>query len=113
VKNLVNGVRPSVLSAACTPALAAASVAQSYALGQPAVRGWVAASAFGLHAGRTTSVKINNYTGTISAQQEVRRDGMATLIEGRIVSAARIQSVQVDKVKGGTARGIPPRGRPV
>ena len=110
MENLVRDVRPSVLAAACTPVLAAASVAQSNALGQPAVRSWVATSLFGLHAGRTDIRQINNYMGTTSA----KGTGMATSIaEGRAVSAMRIQPVQVDKVKGGSARGIPPRGRPV
>ena len=109
VKNL-SDVRPSVLAPACTPALAVASVAQTYALGQPAVRGWVTTASFGLHVGRTASMKINNYKGTTSA----KGDGLATsIIEDRSVSAVRIQPVQVDKVKGGNARGIPPRGRPV
>ena len=107
--NFVRDVRPSVLASACSPALAAASVAQTYALGQPAVRGQVATASFGLLAGRTASEKINNSMGT-----SAKGTGLATsIVEGRNVSAMRIQPVQVDKVEGGHARGIPPRGRPV
>jgi hypothetical protein len=109
MKNLSDVQRP-VLAAACPLPFAVASVAQTYALGQPAVTDWVTTASFGLHAGRTASMKINNYKGTTSA----KGDGLATsIIEGRSVSATRIQPVQVDKVKGGNARGIPPRGRPV
>jgi len=111
--NSTRDVRPFGLAAACTP-LAVAPVAQAYALGQPAVQSWVTNPAFGLHAGLTAREEINNYKGITSANGA----GMATSIDGRIVSArsisaTRIQPVQVDKVKGGDARGIPPRGTPV
>jgi hypothetical protein len=106
--NIIRDVRPFGLAAACTP-LAVAPVAQAYALGQPAVQSRVTNPAFWLHAGLAAREEINNYNGITSAKGA----GMATSIEGRSVSATRIAPVQVDQVKGGDARGIPPRGTPV
>jgi hypothetical protein len=104
--------RPFGLVAAC-PALAdVVTTTQTPLLGHLAVRGQLndlAAPAPRL--GGTE--KINNYTGTTSAIG----DG-AVRVDHVPGPATRVQTVQVDKVRGGsafaaTARGIPPRGRPV
>jgi hypothetical protein len=111
VENFVSDLRPSVLTSVSLSALAVAASAQVCTLGQPAVEIRVrTAPGFLLHAGTSATVKINNYNGTTSAMGE----GMAASITyEQKVSAARVQTAQVDKVKGGDARGIPPRGRPV
>ncbi len=104
------GWRPSTLAAACAPS-ALATVAQTYALGQPAVAINVrTAPTFG-HPAQVGATKINNYMGTVAA---VSAEGVteSSLIPMN-AAAARVQKVQGDKVKGGDARGIPPRGRPV
>lgn len=110
MERLWSDSRPSVPAAACAPGFAAfPSTAQAYVLGQPAVNVQLhklAAPMFG----HVVTSKINNYMGTTSAKGE----GVATsIMRDQKVSAARIQTVQVDKVMGGDARGIPPRGRPV
>jgi hypothetical protein len=92
-------------------ALAVAASAQVRTLGQPAVEIRVrTAPGFLLHAGTGATLKINNYNGTTSAMGE---GTAASITYESKVSAARVQKAQVDKVKGGDARGIPPRGRPV
>ena len=107
--------RPSPLAAARVPA-ALAKVTQVCVLGQPAVQIQVrTAPIFGhlLTEGATT--KINNYIGTIAA---AAAEGATTSVLHRTSSAVevlkpRAQKVQGDMVKGGDARGIPPRGTPV
>jgi hypothetical protein len=100
--------RPSALATACAPAFVAPA-AQGQALGLPAVSTptWLPTLAFNpekLHATSLTISKINNYIGS----------GPATSItQDQKVSAQRVQTVQADMVKGGDARGIPPRGTPV
>jgi hypothetical protein len=59
------------------------------------------------------ALKINNYMGSTSALGEG-----AVRVDHGPGSATWVQTVQVDKARGGsafvaTARGIPPRGRPV
>ena len=106
--NITRDVRPFGFAAACSP-LAVAPVAPAYALGQPAAQSRVTSPTLWLHAGLIARKEINNYNGITSAKGA----GMATSIVGRTVSATRISPVQVDQVKGGDARGIPPRGTPV
>jgi hypothetical protein len=58
----------------------------------------------------TNAARINNYIGITSAMGE----GLAaSSTYGQRISAVRTQVAQLDKAKGGDARGIPPRGRPV
>jgi len=111
VEKILRDLRPSVPVSVRVPALAVAAAAQVCTLGQPAVEILVRTSpVFLLHAETDATVKINNSNGTTSAMGE----GMAAPTGyGQKVSATRIQSAQVSKVKGGDARGIPPRGRPV
>jgi hypothetical protein len=100
-------MRPSALASACAPAFVAPA-AQGF-LGLPAVSTptWLPTLAFNpekLHATSLTIDKINNYIGS----------GPATSItKDQKVPAQRVQTVQADMVKGGSARGIPPRGKPV
>jgi len=126
------GWRPSTLAAACAPS-ALATAAHAYALGQPAVAIQVplgkdlsafagenlAGSGFKVrtapmfgHAANTGAMKINNYMGTVAAVVTAEGVTESSLIPMN-AAAARVQKVQGDKVKGGDARGIPPRGRPV
>jgi len=106
--------RPSSLAAVC--ALPVPTFAQGR-LGQTAVGTLLitVAPISGLGATTITTSKINNnYMGATSAYG----DGVATPItKDQKVSARNIagtvQTVQVDKAKGGNAHGIPPRGRPV
>ena len=57
------------------------------------------------------TVKIDNYMGTIAA---AAAEGATTSRKAiSAASALRVQTVQGDMVKGGNARGIPPRGTPV
>jgi hypothetical protein len=109
VTKFLSDLRPSVLSLVDASAVAVGS--QVCTLGQPAVEIQVrTAPVFLLHAGVSGSPKINNYNGTTSAKGE----GMATSTAYQQKdSAARVRTAQVDKAKGGNARGIPPRGRPV
>jgi len=112
VESIQRDWRPSALASACAPAAAlVAPPAQVYVLGQPAVEIHVrTAPTFGLDARSLTTNKINNYMGSTSAMGE----GMATSHrKDQKVSVQRVQTVAGDKVKGGNARGIPPRGRPV
>ena len=112
VERILRDWRPSALASACAhPTALVASGAQAYVLGQPAVEIHVrTAPNFGLDAMTPTTNKINNYMGSTSAMGE----GMATShLKDQKVSVQRVQMVAGDKVKGGNARGIPPRGRPV
>ena len=127
------GWRPSTLAAACAPTMpslstaglpalapsvrgtAPAAVAQAYPLGQPAVSIHIpvkvrTAPMFG-HAAVVDAMKINNYMGTVAAV--VAEGATTSSLMPMNAAAARVQKVQGDKVKGGDARGIPPRGRPV
>jgi hypothetical protein len=109
VTKFLRDLRPSALSPVNASAVAAGS--QVCTLGQPAVEIQVrTAPVFLLHVGAGASQKINNYNGTTSAKGE----GMATSTAYQQKdSAARVRTAQVDKAKGGNARGIPPRGRPI
>jgi hypothetical protein len=98
--------RPSALASACAPAFVAPAAQGSF-LGLTAVPTptWLPTLAFipeKLHATTLTTSKINNYIGSGPA-----------ITQGQKVSAQRVQTVQIDMVKGGDARGIPPRGTPV
>jgi hypothetical protein len=116
VTRILNDLRPSTLASAY--AFAAAAGSQDCTLGQPAVEIQVrTAPVVPLHSGVGATLKINtfggadqrnNYNGTASAMGE----GMAMSYEQK-VSATRVPAVRTDKAKGGNARGIPPRGRPV
>jgi hypothetical protein len=91
--------RPSTVAAACAPH-AVASAAQAHVLGQPAVRIRVrTAPTFRITPAGGATPKINNYINGIDA---------ASAVEG-----AAKTSMQLVLVKGGDARGIPPRGTPV
>jgi len=102
------GWRPSTLAAACVPS---ATVAQPHALGQPAVAIKVRTAPIFGHAADFGATKINNYMGTIAAA--VAEGATTSSLIPMNSAAVRVQKVQGDKVKGGDARGIPPRGRPV
>lgn len=111
--------RPSALTAVCTPATPAIA-AQALVLGQPAVSVQVrTAPIFGLLPATPGAPKINNYIGTAAAAPATGTagDGATTSLI-QTVSATqnkhvRNEKVQSDMVKGGDARGIPPRGTPV
>ena len=101
--------RPSMLAAACVPSVLA-NAAQGTVLGQPAVQVRVrTAPIFGHQLAEGGATKINNYIGTIAAAPAAERAATSALSS----SALRVQKVQGDMVKGGDARGIPPRGKPV
>jgi len=106
-----NTWRPSAQAAACSP-FALAGAAQVHLLGQPAVQARVrTAPTYGLLPAAGATVKIDNYMGIIAA---AAAEGATT--SRKAISAAaklRVQTVQGDMVKGGNARGIPPRGTPV
>jgi hypothetical protein len=107
--------RPSALAAACIQ-FPYANAAQAHALGQPAVSVQVrTAPAFGLLPATAGAPKINNYIGTAAAAPATpaaAAEGATTSLSLK-VSAPRNEKVQRDMVKGGDARGIPPRGTPV
>jgi hypothetical protein len=105
------GWRPSTLVPACAPSVLA-SAAQPYALGQPAVSIKVRTAPIFGHASVVGAMKINNYMGTVAAVVTAEGVTESSLIPMN-AAAVRVQKVQGDKVKGGDARGIPPRGRPV
>lgn len=111
MEKILSDLRPWAPTSVRVPALAVAAAAQVCTLGRPAVEILVRTSpVFLLSAGAVATIKINNYIGTTSALG----DGMATSTAyEHKVSATRVQAAQVDKVRGGDARGIPPRGRPV
>jgi hypothetical protein len=114
--------RASVPASACVPApaarIVAAATTQGYLLGLPAVGGLGRCFAPMSRLTKATSLstdKIHNYMSTTHATGE----GMTMSIgRDRMLGAERANRelptlVQVDMVKGGDARGIPPRGRPV
>jgi hypothetical protein len=107
--------RPSALAAACIQ-FPYANAAQVHVLGQPAVSVQVrTAPVFGLLPATAGALKINNYIGTAAAAPALpaaAAEGATTSLL-LTVSAARNEKVQSDMVKGGDARGIPPRGTPV
>jgi hypothetical protein len=104
------GWRPSTPASACPPnALAAAQVP---CLGQPAVAIRVQTAPIFGHKAVAGAMKINNYMGTIGAAAATEGATASSLIPMNSVFV-RVQTVQGDKVKGGDARGIPPRGKPV
>jgi hypothetical protein len=123
--------RPSTPASACPPN--ALATAQVPCLGQPAVAIPVrivrdlsaftgsdhAGSGFKVqtapifgHAAVASATKINNYMGTIAAAAATEGATASSLLPMNSVFV-RVQKVQGDKVKGGDARGIPPRGKPV
>jgi hypothetical protein len=105
--------RPSALAAACSP-FALAGAAQAHLLGQSAVQVRVrTAPTNGLLPAAGATVKINNYIGTIAAAAAEGATTSREPISAVPTPALRVQKVQGDMVKGGDARGIPPRGTPV
>lgn len=101
--------RPSSLASACAPSVP--TFARGH-LGQTAVETLLIPTAS--ISGLGVINKINNYMGATSAHG----NGVATPIaqDQKVFTAkvaGTVQTVQVDKVKGGNARGIPPRGKPV
>ncbi len=119
--------RPSALAAVCSqlPALqvgvlpvlseAPFTMTQAYGLGQFAEAATVrTATTFGMAEQAAVSTKINNYIGAVPATAPNGANpamAAATSILAQLPSAiARTQHAGVDKVKGGDARGIPPRG---
>ena len=101
--------RPSALPAVCTPS-ARANAAQAHALGQPAVSIQVrTAPTFGQAPAVAGALKINNYIGTIPAAAAAGLGATTSLS----LTAGPDRKGQGDRVKGGDARGIPPRGTPV
>jgi hypothetical protein len=91
--------RPSAPTSACAPNALAPS-AQAHVLGREAVQIQVRTAPFAALAGESATVKINNYIDTAMSNLPTPASAWA-------------QKVQDDKVKGGDARGIPPRGTPV
>jgi hypothetical protein len=107
VATILRNRRPSVLAAACAPSVLGHAVRGSV-LGQPVVQIRVrTAPVFGYPMAEASATKIN-YNGTFAAAAAERA---ATPV---LPSSAKwAQKVQGDMVKGGDARGIPPRGTPV
>ena len=104
------GSRPSSLASACAPSVP--TFAQGH-LGHTAVETLLIPTAPISGLGAINKIN-NNYMGATSASG----NGVATPItQDQKVSARNVagtvRTVQVDKVKGGNARGIPPRGKPV
>jgi hypothetical protein len=112
--------RPSALAAACTQ-FPYANAAQVHVLGQPAVSVQVrTAPVFGHLPAIAGALKINNYIGTAAAAPALpaaAAEGATTSLLPTVSAAqyknVRNEKVQRDMVKGGDARGIPPRGTPV
>ncbi len=103
VERILRDWRPSTLAASCPSAVSVVPAAEAYVLGSPAVAIQLrTAPTFGLHATTSTNSKINNSMNMTTSHLQEQK-----------VSAQRVQTVAGDKVKGGDARGIPPRGRPV
>jgi hypothetical protein len=103
--------RPSALVAARAP-FAFGNAAQAHALGQPAVSVQVrTAPPAALIAANGGALKINKCIGAAAAAPAAV-DGTTTSLR-QTVSAPRDEKVQGYMVKGGDARGIPPRGTPV
>jgi len=123
VANFASDLRPSVPTAgtsAFVAPLAAVKLARVCSLGHRTVGVPAPISATRGTSARTSearisqawinAARINNYIGITSAKGE----GLAaSSMYGQPVFAVRNQVVQLDKAKGGDARGIPPRGRPV
>lgn len=103
-----NFQRPSTFAAACAPVAVAASPARTYVAGLSAVPAPIAKLLVPTWDMRRKAgvSKINNSMGI-------------ALTEGKAKSISQDQSVfgpqvhTVDQIQGGSARGIPPRGRPV
>jgi hypothetical protein len=111
VKNMRIGLRPSTPAPVGMSAFAIECVAQDHVLGQPAVETRIRISpTSGSKASGSTTSKIN-YMGTTS----YLADGSATSINvDWNVATTRHQKAQLDLATGGgTARGVPPRGKPV
>jgi hypothetical protein len=109
VSNSGRGLRPSVLTSVSLPSFAVACPVQVEVLSQAHVLGQAhvldqAAPVVSLPTGLSATKKINNYNGTTSAM---------SIVEYPKASAPRQLQVEVGTAKGGDARGIPPRGRPV
>jgi hypothetical protein len=115
VENFTSVLRPSAVPAVRISARTSATATQVCTLGRPAVEILVRTSPlFLLRPESSATLKINseshNYNGTTSAMGE----GMATPISyQQTVSATWSPLARDGKAKGGDARGIPPRGRPV
>jgi hypothetical protein len=95
--------------------VAAKTVAAPTVVGQPAVSVRVrTAPIFGLLPGGTSALKINNSIGADAAAPAAAASAATTLIltVPAVPVAPRNEKVQA-MVKGGDARGIPPRGTPV
>lgn len=110
--------RPSAPTSGCAPSLLA-NAAQVHLLGQPAVQIQVrTAPGFGPAPVTAGALKINDYIGAIgaiaaAAPAAAATEGATTSLNLTVSAAERVQKVQGDMVKGGDARGIPPRGKPV
>ena len=112
--------RPSALAAVFIQ-FPPANAAQVHVLGQPAVSVQVrTAPASGLLPATAGTLKINNYIGTAAAAPAMpaaAAEGATTSLLLKVSAAqyksVRDEKVQRDMVKGGDARGIPPRGTPV
>jgi hypothetical protein len=103
--------RPSALVAARIP-FAFGNAAQAHALGQPAVPVQVRTAPNSGLIPATGALKINNCIGATAAAAPAAVEGTTTSLR-QTVSAPRDEKVQGYMVKGGDARGIPPRGTPV
>jgi len=116
--------RPSALASACTPfpyANAARAHVLGHFAGQPAVSVRVqTAPIFGLLPGGIAvpggeaALQLNNSIGTAAAAPAAAASAAITLVSTvpTVPVAPRNEKAQA-MVKGGDARGIPPRGTPV
>ena len=102
------GQRPSALLSACAPPASAAPSARAYAAGQPAVSGHIER----LREFDGLTVPMWGTTRT-AGTSKINNSIVKSIFQGQKVSALRVHKVQVDRIQGGSARGNPPRGRPV
>jgi len=105
--------RPSTPVSGCAPSLLARA-ARTDVPGLPAVRIRVRTSpvfAFTLATAGALKINNHNYIGIVAAAAAAAEGATTSLSQP--VSAPRNEKVQGDMVKGGDARGIPPRGTPV
>ena len=105
---MTNSQRPSTFAAACAPVAAAAPTARTYVAGLTAVPAPIAKLIVPTWDMRRKAggSKINNSMGIALAEGKAK-----SIFQGTGVFGLRVHTV--DQIQGGSARGIPPRGRPV
>ena len=103
-----NSQRPSTFAAACAPVAIAAPIARTYVAGLTAVPAPLAkllVPTWDMRRKAGTS-KINNSMGIALTEGKAK-----SIFQDQSVSGQQVHTV--DPIQGGSARGIPPRGRPV